>query len=262
MFEGYDLDLDMTVRSVRSPAKRTPGSKYGAGFLFQLLALIELDYGISSTYATTVTLEHTENIDARIQKRRLLHPAITSPYSGASLEKVIYVSASTPFVSVIKRARKLLDQADKRSMGKVSLVDGSGSDRAKMQAVGSIENAPRSEPVVLKGTGRATERVMEVGLWFQAQPDCKVRLLTGSMAVVDDIVEGGGNQKRRKTNKRTRTNEGEGVENISPDKVNQQDIDQKEKTETPESQHVNNLSTKSPGKFVEAAANTLEREKA
>lgn len=46
----------------------------------------------------------------------------------------------------------------------------------------------RGEQIVLKGTGRAIQKVLELGLWFQQREDeYVVRLKTGSVAAVDDI---------------------------------------------------------------------------
>ena len=43
------------------------------------------------------------------------------------------------------------------------------------------------EQVVLKGTGKAIQRVMELGLWFQQREEYEIRLRTGSAAAIDDI---------------------------------------------------------------------------
>lgn len=45
-----------------------------------------------------------------------------------------------------------------------------------------------SGEVVVTGTGRAIQKVTEVALFFQKQPDCIVQLRTGSLAVIDDVV--------------------------------------------------------------------------
>ncbi len=58
--------------------------------------------------------------------------------------------------------------------------------REKTNSVGK-GNVP--EAVVLKGTNRAIEKVLGLGLYFQGQDDCMVRLKTGSVGVVDDIVQ-------------------------------------------------------------------------
>lgn len=44
------------------------------------------------------------------------------------------------------------------------------------------------EEVVLKGTGKAISKVMELGLWFQQREDeYRVRLKTGSVGAVEDV---------------------------------------------------------------------------
>ena len=95
-------------------------------------------------------------------------------------------------MSAVNRVRKLLDQVDKRAVGDLNLLNTKGSDRQKLQALNQkIVDAKckASEEVVLKATGRAIERVLGLGLYFQGQPDYMVRLRTGSVGVVDDIVE-------------------------------------------------------------------------
>jgi ribonuclease P/MRP protein subunit POP7 len=47
----------------------------------------------------------------------------------------------------------------------------------------------KPEPVVLKATNRAIENLLGVGLYFMGQDDCVVRISTGSLGVVDDIVD-------------------------------------------------------------------------
>ena len=58
--------------------------------------------------------------------------------------------------------------------------------RDKTSSVGKKKDP---EAVVLKGTNRAIEKVLGLGLYFQKQDDCMVRLRTGSLGVVDDIVQ-------------------------------------------------------------------------
>ncbi|KAL6713597.1 hypothetical protein ACLMJK_009062 [Lecanora helva] len=128
---------------------------------------------------------------ARIQKRPILRSVIPSPYAGAQQQKVVYVSPRTPFISAVKRVRKLLAQVEKRSMGKVSLLNSKMHDRERLRrlaetATPATDNEP--EPVFLKGTNRAIERVLELAMYFQGQEDCKIQLKTGTVGVVDDIV--------------------------------------------------------------------------
>jgi ribonuclease P/MRP protein subunit POP7 len=49
-----------------------------------------------------------------------------------------------------------------------------------------LENA---REVVVIGTGRTIEKVVNVAAFFQGQGDCDVRLNTGSMGAVDEIME-------------------------------------------------------------------------
>ena len=97
-----------------------------------------------------------------------------------------------PFISAVKRVRKLLDEIDKRSMGKIDLVDGKGTDNQKLRRLGERTNASKGkepEEVVLKATSKAIQNVLGLALFFQGQDDCKVRLSTGTVGLVDDIVE-------------------------------------------------------------------------
>lgn len=56
------------------------------------------------------------------------------------------------------------------------------------------------EEVYVKATGRAIDRALKVGLYFQGESDCRVRVEMGSVTAVDDIEirtsqtqDGGGN---------------------------------------------------------------------
>ena len=77
-------------------------------------------------------------------------------------------------------------------MGKIDLVNGKGSDKQKLRKLGERHNTSTGkepEEVVLKATGRAIQNVLGLALFFQGQDDCRVRLRTGTVDVVDDIVE-------------------------------------------------------------------------
>ena len=72
-------------------------------------------------------------------------------------------------------------------------MNGKGNDKQKLKALREKTNSAgkgkESEAVVLKGTNRAIEKVLGLGLYFQRQDDCMVTLRTGSVGVVDDIVQ-------------------------------------------------------------------------
>lgn len=133
-------------------------------------------------------------LDARIQKRPLLHPSIPSPYSGAAQQKVVYVSARTPFISAAKRVRKLLALIDKRASPHIDLLNSKGrnSEKQKSRALDEVSSGGKGkapEEVVLKATGKAISKALGLALFFQGQKDCRVTIRTGSVGVVDDIVE-------------------------------------------------------------------------
>ncbi|KAL8647992.1 MAG: hypothetical protein Q9226_006197 [Calogaya cf. arnoldii] len=143
--------------------------------------------------------------NARVTKRPLLRPPIPSPYASSTSPKIIYISAKTPFVSAVKRVRKLLDLIDKRAVGKVELGDGRKGKEA-LRAIGEAKQASEKEPeeVILKATNRAIEKALGLGVFFQGQGDVRVRLRTGSVGAVDDIIV----EEKRTTGKGKKTSAG------------------------------------------------------
>ena len=77
-------------------------------------------------------------------------------------------------------------------MGKIDLVNGKGSDKQKLRRLGERHNTltgKEAEEVVLKATSRAIQNALELALFFQGQEDCRVRLRTGTVGVIDDIEQ-------------------------------------------------------------------------
>ncbi|KAK4965657.1 hypothetical protein LTR66_012096 [Elasticomyces elasticus] len=144
--------------------------------------------------------------NTRVQKRPLLRPAIPSPYAGASSEKVVYISSRTPFMSAVKRVQKLLSLADKRAVQSQTNLYRNNSRKRKRgsrdagttredcdgidEIAALVEQRRRDgEKVVLKATGKAIEKALGIGLWFQSKEEYRVRITTGSVGAIDDIVE-------------------------------------------------------------------------
>ncbi|OTB17126.1 hypothetical protein K445DRAFT_21316 [Daldinia sp. EC12] len=116
----------------------------------------------------------------------------------------IYITPKTPFRSVTARVRKQLGK---------NLREASASNKAFTNRLASNKNASLDEriraiqrhsaskdsgigledagEVVVLGTGRAVQKVVEVAMFFQKQQDCIVQLKTGSVGAVDDVVVGG-----------------------------------------------------------------------
>ncbi|KAL8710560.1 MAG: hypothetical protein Q9225_007265 [Loekoesia sp. 1 TL-2023] len=188
--------------------------------------------------------------NARIRKRPLLRPPIPSPYASASQPKIIYISAHTPFISAVKRVRKLLSLIEKRVIGKVDLVNGAGNDRQKLRALeksieeddggGGKGGGKQKEEVILKATNRAIEKALGLGLFFQGQDDCRVRLRTGSLGTVDDVVEEERPKGNRRKGKRKETAEGKEGDGDTSGKGEGEDVKMQdaeaEEEELPETQ--------------------------
>ncbi|KAF7588943.1 hypothetical protein BBP40_004984 [Aspergillus hancockii] len=127
---------------------------------------------------------------ARVQKRPIPHAAIASPYAGATVPKTVYISTSTPFMSAVKRVQKFLLQAEKRATASVNLSSSAKRDQQKLAQIARGQEQLRKEEVFVKATGRAMEKALSVGRWFEEKGgEYRVRVETGSVLVVDDVVE-------------------------------------------------------------------------
>ncbi|CAG7980184.1 unnamed protein product [Penicillium salamii] len=125
---------------------------------------------------------------AKVEKRPIPHAPVASPYAGASVPKVVYVSSSTPFMSAVKRVQKLLIQAEKRATANISLEDTRKSEQQILEELSKVSE--KREEVFVKATGRAIEKALNVGKWFEEKAtQYVVRIKTGSVLVVDDVVE-------------------------------------------------------------------------
>jgi ribonuclease P/MRP protein subunit POP7 len=125
-----------------------------------------------------------------IQRRPLNHAPVASPYAGASVQKVVYVSRSTPLMAAVKRVKKLLMHIEKRAMQDVDITR--GAEGWKQLAAASEALSTNGEEVVVRASGRAIEQALKVGEWFKSREGelaCKVEARTGSLQVVDDLVE-------------------------------------------------------------------------
>lgn len=114
-------------------------------------------------------------------------------------------------MSAVKRVEKLLHLSDKRLVqsattlakqkqqtgfkrkrssnaigGNEDEILGIAREAARQKAEQGGDGEAREE-VVLKGTGKAIQEVMELGLWFQQREEYDVRLKTGTVGAVDDI---------------------------------------------------------------------------
>lgn len=96
-------------------------------------------------------------------------------------------------MGVVKRVQKYLRAAENRATAK--LLSGNnkgkkGDRRNQFAQLAQSNEALKKEEVFVKATGRAMERALKVGKWFEARgEEYTVSVKTGSVLVVDDVVE-------------------------------------------------------------------------
>ncbi|KAI8957480.1 Rpp20 subunit of nuclear RNase MRP and P-domain-containing protein [Daldinia sp. FL1419] len=122
----------------------------------------------------------------------------------------IYITAKTPFRSVTTRVRKQLDKnlreasvsskaftnklANNKNASldeRIRAIQRQTSSKNASSGSGSGIGLEGAGEVVVLGTGRAIQKVVEVAMFFQKQQDCVVQLKTGSVGAVDDVVAEG-----------------------------------------------------------------------
>ncbi|KPI36633.1 uncharacterized protein AB675_10056 [Cyphellophora attinorum] len=130
--------------------------------------------------------------NATIQKRPIIHAPIPSQHAGAKVPKVVYVSSKTPFISAVKRVKKLLTHVEKRATKDVQLIRNGPEKGMRKLAQASEDVGKQREEVLVKASGRAMEKALRIGEWFKEKEKdvlCNVEVRSGSVSVVDDIVE-------------------------------------------------------------------------
>lgn len=125
-----------------------------------------------------------------MRKRPLLRRQVGS----SSKNPLIYVSSSTPFMSVVKRVQKQLDKslrdvaaaAAPRNASLAARVQALKRDDAAAAVSGGVA-------VTVTSTGKAIEKTLAVAGWFENKGDCVVEVRTGTVGAIDDVLpaEGG-----------------------------------------------------------------------
>lgn len=180
--------------------------------------------------------------DYKIEKRPLLHSAIASPYASATDAKIVYISAKTPFMSAVKRVQKLLKLVeDRETQSATAQVHnskkrkfgdrGDGAGDIERIAAAAVEKKLKdvatgnrdAEEVILKATGRAIDKALGLALWFQQRDEYIVRIQTGSVGAIDDIVavEGQGMDDLDKTQAENAKGQGEDDQEKTSDEPQQ-----------------------------------------
>lgn len=133
--------------------------------------------------------------NSKLVKRQLPRPL--PPARLSADPKTVYVSTKSPFIATVKRVRKAL--AVFKDQSKVSVASGGRQKRAfqrRLEQPGQNEAGPststattddRTKYVTIKASGKAIEKALGLGLYFQGQKDTSVEIRTGTVQATDDI---------------------------------------------------------------------------
>ncbi|RDA84859.1 hypothetical protein CP532_2083 [Ophiocordyceps camponoti-leonardi (nom. inval.)] len=133
---------------------------------------------------------------SKVRKRPLLRRQVGS----SSRRPVIYVSSSTPFMSVVNRVQKLLDKA-LRDASAATATPRNASLSARVDALGRDDAAASASrtAVTISGAGKAIEKTLSVAGWFENKGDCVVEVRTGTVGAVDDVLPAEGEDRDDET---------------------------------------------------------------
>jgi len=167
-----------------------------------------------------------------VQRRPINHAPVADIHAGAHVPKCVYVSRATPVIAAVKRVKKILREIERRAVREATggeergrrggMIGGAASARQVARGVARVNEVllRDKEEVLVKASGRAMEQALRVAEWFRSKERevlCDVVVRTGSVSVVDDIVEvdAGGEVGFDKTNEQ----EAEGREDNDSSKV-------------------------------------------
>lgn len=103
-------------------------------------------------------------------------------------------------MSAVKRVQKLLAQAEKRQSQSASdqvraskkarynKADDDINDIDRVAATMAQNAKENQDEIVLKATGKAIAKALNLALWFQQRVEYNVRIETGTVGAIDDIV--------------------------------------------------------------------------
>lgn len=150
-------------------------------------------------------LKLTPGAGSKIQRR----PLTRRQPPSSSKTRIIFISSKTPFMAAATRVRKTLDRAHRSHQNNAA-----ASKQASLASrIASLERSigrddggadgKRAE-VIFAGTGRALEKVLSLAGWFEQEGDCEVEVRTGTVGVVDDIVDEDGDEEGSRVRKTSR----------------------------------------------------------
>lgn len=102
-------------------------------------------------------------------------------------QPIIHVGTKSPFMGIVSKVRHALDKApSSRSTKGLPLA-------ARMAALHSATSSPNrvEDEILIRGTGRAMTRTLQIAAWFSKQKEYMVNVRTMSLEAVDDVVVDG-----------------------------------------------------------------------
>ncbi|GAB0135919.1 hypothetical protein EsDP_00004240 [Epichloe bromicola] len=120
---------------------------------------------------------------AHVQKRPLTRPQLSS----SSKSPTIYISSKTPFISAVRRVRKLLTRSLRAAPAPKNASLHSRVEALK-RSTNTANEGHRPLVVTVMGTGKAIEKTLSLASWFEQQGDCHVALRTKTIKTVDEVV--------------------------------------------------------------------------
>jgi ribonuclease P/MRP protein subunit POP7 len=122
-------------------------------------------------------------------------------------------------MSAVKRVQRLLKEAEKRATAKIDLLNNKVSEKEKFERLAKGVEALKKEEVFIKATGRAIDKAMSVGKWFGEKEGHDIKVKTGSILVVDDIVEDKELREKQRRAKAQKEKVGQGEAELPNDPV-------------------------------------------
>lgn len=102
-------------------------------------------------------------------------------------QPIIQVGTGSPFMGIVSKVRHALEKApSSRSTKGLPLA-------ARMAALNSAASSTNrvEDEVLVRGTGRAITRTLQIAAWFDKQNEYMVSVRTMSLEAVDDVVADG-----------------------------------------------------------------------
>ncbi|KAI0138250.1 Rpp20 subunit of nuclear RNase MRP and P-domain-containing protein [Pestalotiopsis sp. NC0098] len=154
----------------------------------------------SSKAKSTQAKQHIKKLPPVPKGQTIQRGALPRRDPSTHSAQLIYVNSRSPFRSITARVRKQLNKSLRTASSKTpqSLTNSVASKNhlgplsSRIQA---LHKGPedgialeQAREVVVVGTGKAIEKVVNVAAFFQGQGDVDVKLQTSSLGAVDDVM--------------------------------------------------------------------------